>query len=250
MAALHNLYDFLDEFIEIFGEKAEYEIKSMLDNTITVKMIYKRALPPAQFQPDISNPFDNIAMEGIDSPDVYDRYATAEVKVECSGNGKVNFSAKIGDPSFPEILVSDKRLKRFLDAKTKFCGEFQQNADGSGVYVDIDADFVRATIEAGREQMRKLQYMIATHDDISWILLPTHVRPSIRRPLSDFTSPSYDICGLSVTHISYFCKILMYFSSSSLNLSYTNPTYREAFSESLLTGRLYLYSFDKYPPHT
>ena len=58
----------------------------MLDNTITVKMIYKRALPPAQFQPDISNPFDNIAMEGIDSPDVYDRYATAEVKVECSGN--------------------------------------------------------------------------------------------------------------------------------------------------------------------
>lgn len=166
MAALHNLYDFLDEFNEIFGEKAEYEIKSMLDNTITVKMIYKRALPPAQFQPDISNPFDNIAMEGIDSPDVYDRYATAEVKVECSGNGKVNFSAKIGDPSFPEILVSDKRLKRFLDAKTKFCGEFQQNADGSGVYVDIDADFVRATIEAGREQMRKLQYMIATHDDI------------------------------------------------------------------------------------
>ena len=166
MAALHNLYDFLDEFNEIFGEKAEYEIKSMLDNTITVKMIYKRALPPAQFQPDISNPFDNIAMEGIDSPDVYDRYATAEVKVECSGNGKVNFSAKIGDPSFPEILVSDKRLKRFLDAKTKFCGEFQQNADGSGVYVDIDADFVRATSEAGREQMRKLQYMIATHDDI------------------------------------------------------------------------------------
>ena len=82
MAALHNLYDFLDEFNEIFGEKAEYEIKSMLDNTITVKMIYKRALPPAQFQPDISNPFDNIAMEGIDSPDVYDRYATAEVKVE------------------------------------------------------------------------------------------------------------------------------------------------------------------------
>lgn len=42
MAALHNLYDFLDEFNEIFGEKAEYEIKSMLDNTITVKMIYKR----------------------------------------------------------------------------------------------------------------------------------------------------------------------------------------------------------------
>lgn len=26
MAALHNLYDFLDEFNEIFGEKAEYEI--------------------------------------------------------------------------------------------------------------------------------------------------------------------------------------------------------------------------------
>lgn len=161
-----DLYNFLDRFNEIFGEKAEYEIKSMLDDTITVKMIYKRALPPAQFQPDIPNPFDNIAMEGIDSPDVYDRYATAKVKVESSGDGKVNFSAKIGDPSFPEALVSDKRLKRFLDAKAKFCGELQQNADSFGVYVDVDADFVRATIEVGREQMRKLQYMIATHDDL------------------------------------------------------------------------------------
>lgn len=160
------LYDFLDRFNEIFGEKAEYEIKSMLDDTITVKMIYKRALPPAQFQPGIPNPFDNIAMEGIDFPDVYDRYATAEVKVECSGNGKVNFSVKIGDPSFPEALVSDKRLKRFLDAKAKFCGELQQNSDSSGVSVDVDANFVRATIEAGREQIRKLQYMIATHDDL------------------------------------------------------------------------------------
>ena len=122
MAALYDLYGFLDKFNEIFGEKAEYEIKSMLDDTITVKMIYKRALPPAQFQPDIPNPFDNIAMEGIDSPDVYDRYATAEVKVESSNDGNVNFSAKIGDPSFPEVLVSDKRLKRFLDAKVKFCG--------------------------------------------------------------------------------------------------------------------------------
>lgn len=166
MAALHNLYDFLDEFNEIFGEKAEYEIKSMLDDTITVKMIYKRALPPAQFQPDIPNPFDNIVMEGIGFPDVYDRYATAEVKVECSGNGKVNFSAKIGDPSFPEALVSDKRLKRFLDAKAKFCGEFQQNTDGSGVYVNVDADFARKAIESGREQVRKLQCMIAAHDDI------------------------------------------------------------------------------------
>lgn len=166
MAALHNLYDFFDEFNEIFGEKAEYEIKSMLDNTITVKMIYKRALPPAQFQPDISNPFDNIAMEGIDSPDVYDRYATAEVKVESSDDGKVNFSVKIGDPSFPETLVSDKRLKMFLDAKAKFCSEFQQKADGFGVYVDVDADFARTAIEAGREQVRKLQYMIATHDDL------------------------------------------------------------------------------------
>lgn len=166
MAALHDLYGFLDEFNEIFGEKAEYEIKSMLDNTITVKMIYKRALPPAQFQPDIPNPFDNIAMEGIDSPDVYDRYATAEVKVESSGDGKVNFSVKIGGPSFPEALISNKRLNRFLDAKTKFCDKFQQKADGSGMYVNVDADFVRAAIEAGREQVRKLQYMIATHDDL------------------------------------------------------------------------------------
>ena len=79
MAALYDLYGFLDKFNEIFGEKAEYEIKSMLDDTITVKMIYKRALPPAQFQPDIPNPFDNIAMEGIDSPDVYESDATAEV---------------------------------------------------------------------------------------------------------------------------------------------------------------------------
>lgn len=161
-----SLYIFLDRFNDIFGEKAEYEIKSMLDDTITVKMIYKRALPPAQFQPDIPNPFDNIVMEGIGFPDVYDRYATAEIKVECSGDGKVNFSAKIGDPSFPEALVSDKRLKRFLDAKTKFCGEFQQNADGSGVYVNVDADFARKAIEAGREQVRKLQYMIATHADL------------------------------------------------------------------------------------
>lgn len=166
MTDLHDLYSFLDRFNEIFGEKAEYEIKSMLDDTITVKMIYKRALPPAQFQPDIPNPFDNIAMEGICSPDVYDRYATAEVKVECYGDGKVNFSAKIGDPSFPEALVSDKRLKRFLDAKAKFCGELQQNADSFGVYVDIDADFARAAIKAGRKQVRKLQYMIATHDDL------------------------------------------------------------------------------------
>lgn len=166
MAALYDLYGFLDKFNEIFGEKAEYEIKSMLDDTITVKMIYKRALPPAQFQPDIPNPFDNIAMEGIDSPDVYDRYATAEVKVESSNDGNVNFSAKIGDPSFPEVLVSDKRLKRFLDAKVKFCGELQQNADSFGVYVNVDADFARKAIEAGREQMRKLQYMIATHADL------------------------------------------------------------------------------------
>lgn len=166
MAALYDLYGFLDKFNEIFGEKAEYEIKSMLDDTITVKMIYKRALPPAQFQPDIPNPFDNIAMEGIDSPDVYDRYATAEVKVESSNDGNVNFSAKIGDPSFPEVLVSDKRLKRFLDAKVKFCGELQQNTDSFGVYVDVDADFARAAIEAGKEQVWKLQYMIATHDDI------------------------------------------------------------------------------------
>ena len=148
MTDLYDLDSFLDRFNEIFGEKAEYEIKSMLDDTITVKMIYKRALPPAQFQPGIPNPFDNIVMEGIGFPDVYDRYATAEVKVECPSDGKVNFSAKIGDP------------------KTKFCGEFQQNTDGSGVYVDIDADFARAAIEAGREQVRKLQYMIATHDDI------------------------------------------------------------------------------------
>lgn len=160
------LYDFLDRFNEIFGEKAEYEIKSMLDDTITVKMIYKRALLPAQFQPDIPNPFDNIAMEGIDSPDVYDRYATAEVKVECSGDGKVNFSAKIGDPSFPEALISDKRLKRFLDAKAKFCGELQQKSDGSDMYVNVDADFIRAAIESGKEQVWKLQYMIATHDDL------------------------------------------------------------------------------------
>lgn len=55
----------MDRFNEIFGEKAEYEIKSMLDDTITIKMIYKRTLPPAQFQPDIPNPFDNIVMEGI-----------------------------------------------------------------------------------------------------------------------------------------------------------------------------------------
>ena len=67
------LYNFLDRFNEIFGEKAEYEIKPMLDDTITVKMIYKRALPPAQFQPNIPNPFDNIIMEGIGFPDVYDR---------------------------------------------------------------------------------------------------------------------------------------------------------------------------------
>lgn len=160
------LYDFLDRFNEIFGEKAEYEIKSMLDDTITVKMIYKRALPPAQFQLDIPNPFDNIAMEGISSPDVYDRYATAEVKVECSGDGKVNFSVKIGDPSFPEALVSDKRLKRFLDAKAKFCGEPERKSDSSGVYVDVDADFVRVAIETGKEQIWKLQYMIATHDDL------------------------------------------------------------------------------------
>ena len=161
-----DLYNFLDRFNEIFDEKAEYEIKTMLDDTITIKMIYKLALPPAQFQPDIPNPFDNIVMEGIGFPDVYDRYATAEVKVECPDNGKVNFSAKIGDPSFPEVLVSDKRLKRFLDAKAKFCGELQQNADSFGVYVDVDADFARAAIEAGREQVRKLQYMIAIHDDL------------------------------------------------------------------------------------
>lgn len=166
MTDLHDLYSCLDRFNEIFGEKAEYEIKSMLDDTITVKMIYKRALPPAQFQPDIPNPFDNIVMEGIGFPDVYDRYATAEVKVECSGNGKVNFSAKIGDPSFPEVLVSDKRLKRFLDAKAKFCGELQQNTDSFGVYVNVDADFARKAIEAGMEQVRKLQYMIATHADL------------------------------------------------------------------------------------
>ena len=73
---------------------------------------------------------------------------------------------KIGDPSFPEALVSDKRLKRFLDAKAKFCGELQQNADSFGVYVDVDADFARKAIEAGREQVRKLQYMIATHADL------------------------------------------------------------------------------------
>lgn len=161
-----DLYNFLDRFNEIFDEKAEYEIKSMLDDTITIKMIYKRALPPAQFQPDIPNPFDNIVMEGIGFPDVYDRYTTAEVKVECSGDGNVNFSAKIGDPSFPEVLVSDKHLKRFLDAKAKFCGELQQNADSFGVYVDVDADFARTAIEAGREQVRKLQYMIAIHDDL------------------------------------------------------------------------------------
>lgn len=166
MAALYDLYGFLDKFNEIFGEKAEYEIKSMLDDTITVKMIYKRALPPAQFQPDIPNPFDNIAMEGIDSPDVYDRYATAEVKVESSNDGNVNFSAKIGDPSFPEVLVSDKRLKRFLDAKVKFCGESERKSDSSGVYVNVDADFARAAIEVGKEQVWKLQYMIATHDDL------------------------------------------------------------------------------------
>lgn len=166
MTDLHDLYNFLDRFNEIFGEKAEYEIKSMLDDTITIKMIYKRALPPAQFQPDIPNPFDDIVMEGIGFPDVYDRYATAEVKVECSGNGKVNFSAKIGDPSFPEVLVSDKRLKRFLDAKAKFCGELQQNTDSFGVYVNVDADFARKAIEAGMEQVRKLQYMIATHADL------------------------------------------------------------------------------------
>ena len=166
MTDLHDLYSFLDRFNEIFDEKAEYEIKSMLDDTITIKMIYKRALPPAQFQPDIPNPVDNIVMEGIGFPDVYDRYATAEVKVECSGDEKVNFSAKIGDPSFPEVLVSDKRLKRFLDAKVKFCGELQQNTDSFGVYVDVDADFARAAIEAGKEQVWKLQYMIATHDDI------------------------------------------------------------------------------------
>lgn len=163
---MHDLYGFLDEFNEIFGEKAEYKIKSMLDDTITVKMIYKRALPPAQFQTDIPNPFDNIAMEGIDFPDVYDRYATAEVKVESSGDGKVNFSVKIGDPSFPEALVSDKRLKRFLDAKAKLCGKSEWKSDRFGVYVDVDADFVHAAIEAGREQVRKLQYMIATHDDL------------------------------------------------------------------------------------
>lgn len=166
MTDLHDLYSFLDRFNEIFGEKAEYEIKSMLDDTITVKMIYKRALPPAQFQPDIPNPFDNIVMEGIGFPDVYNRYATAEVKVECSGDGNVNFSAKIGDPSFPEVLVSDKRLKRFLDAKAKFCGELQQNTDSFGVYVNVDADFARKAIEAGMEQVRKLQYMIATHADL------------------------------------------------------------------------------------
>lgn len=166
MAALHNLYDFLDEFNEIFGEKAEYEIKSILDDTITVKMVYKRALPPAQFQPGIPNPFDNIAMEGIDSPDVYDRYATAEVKVESSGDKKVNFSAKIGDPSFPEALVSDKRLKRFLDAKAKFCGESERKSDSSGVYINADANFVRAAIKAGKEQVWKLQYMIATNNDL------------------------------------------------------------------------------------
>lgn len=166
MTDLYDLDSFLDRFNEIFGEKAEYEIKSMLDDTITVKMIYKRALPPAQFQPDIPNPFDDIVMEGIGFPDVYDRYATAEVKVECSGNGKVNFSAKIGDPSFTEVLVSDKRLKRFLDAKAKFCGELQQNTDSFGVYVNVDADFARKAIEAGMEQVRKLQYMIATHADL------------------------------------------------------------------------------------
>lgn len=31
-----DLYNFLNRFNEIFGEKAEYEIKSMLDDTITV----------------------------------------------------------------------------------------------------------------------------------------------------------------------------------------------------------------------
>ena len=34
------------------------------------------------------------------------------------------------------------------------------------MYVNVDADFARKAIETGREQMRKLQYMIATHDDI------------------------------------------------------------------------------------
>lgn len=166
MTALRDLYSFLDRFNEIFGENAEYEIKSMLDDTITVKIVYKRALPPAQFQPGIPNPFDNIAMEGINYPDVYDRYATAEVKVESSGDGRVSFSAKIVDPSFPEALVSDKRLKSFLDAKAKFCGKAEWKPDRFGVYVDVDADFVRMAIEAGREQVRKLQYMIATHDDL------------------------------------------------------------------------------------
>lgn len=166
MADLRNLYDFLDKFNEIFGEKAEYEIKSMLDDTITVKMIYKRALPPAQFQPNIQNPFDNIVMEGIGFPDVYDRYATAKVKVESSNDGKVNFSAQIGDPSFPEALVSDKRLKRFLDAKAKFCSESERKSDSSGMYVNVDADFVRAAIEAGKEQVLKLKYMIVAHDDL------------------------------------------------------------------------------------
>ena len=65
MTDLYDLDSFLDRFNEIFGEKAEYEIKSMLDDTITVKMIYKRALPPAQFQPGIPNPFDNIVMDGL-----------------------------------------------------------------------------------------------------------------------------------------------------------------------------------------
>ena len=53
-----------------------------------------------------------------------------------------------------------------MDAKVKFCGELQQNTDSFGVYVDVDADFARAAIEAGKEQVWKLQYMIATHDDI------------------------------------------------------------------------------------
>lgn len=62
-----------------------------------------------------------------------------------------------------------------MDAKAKFCGELQQNADSFGVYVDVDADFARAAIEAGREQVRKLQYIIATHDDIDSLKYARHM---------------------------------------------------------------------------
>ena len=64
------------------------------------------------------------------------------------------------------------------------------------------------------------------------------------------TSFEIEMSGLSLTHIEYSLRILIYFSSSLLMMSYAWPMYFEAFSESLLIFKPTGGSFDRYPPQT